>query len=82
MSFLLALIPGPIKRALAWATAGALALLGAFIAGNVKGRQAAKSADAEKVAKDTKTALEVRHEVEVKSDADVRDALSKWMRDE
>ena len=81
MSWLLAIIPGPIKRALAWAAAAVLALLGAWVAGRRDGRQAAKSDAIRKDAKATQDAMEVRNEVDQKSDADVRSALDRWMRD-
>lgn len=81
MTWLLALIPSPIKRALAWAAAAALALLGAWVAGRRDGRQAAKSEAISKDAEAKGDALEVRHEVDQKSDADVRADLDRWMRD-
>ncbi|WP_263846912.1 hypothetical protein [Sedimentimonas flavescens] len=81
MTWLLALIPSPIKRALAWSAAAALALLGAWIAGRREGRQAAKSEALRKDSEAKADALEVRHEVDQKSDADVRADLGRWMRD-
>ncbi|MDF2140873.1 hypothetical protein [Paenirhodobacter sp. CAU 1674] len=81
MSWLLTIIPEPIKRALAWSAAAVLALLGAWVAGRKDGRQAAKSEALRKDAEAKQDALEVRNEVDQKSDADVRSALDRWMRD-
>ena len=81
MSWLLAIIPGQIKRAMAWASAAVLALIGAWVAGRRDGRQAAKAEALRKDAAAKQDALEVRNEVDQKSDADVRSALDRWMRD-
>lgn len=81
MTFLLALIPAWLKRALAWAVAALVAAAGIFIAGRRDGLSSAKSAAKEKASKDKTAALEVRDEVDQKSGDDVRADLDRWMRD-
>lgn len=77
-----AIIPGPVKRAVAWAVAGLVAF--AFVVVKLK-RQWAVARDlkaATKRADDMGAALEVRTETDAKTAAAVRADLGKWVRPE
>jgi hypothetical protein len=75
-----ALIPAWLKRAVAWALAGLVAIGGAWAIGRRDGATAAKTKAAEKAADDLQTAKDVRDEVDSISGDDVSKRLHEWNR--
>ena len=75
---ILALIPAPIKRAVAWLLAGLVAVAGVVVATKRNERQRADL----KAARDTIKAHEVRNEIDddVAASPDPRQRLRDWQR--
>ena len=79
---ILAFIPAPIRRFMAWALAGLVAIAGIWMAGRRSGAVARDLRASSKRADDLNTALDVRTETDAKTDAAVRADLGKWVRPE
>ena len=75
MTLIWALIPGPIRRALAWLLAGAVAVLGIFYAGKREASQAAKKATLEGTVKAMKDRERIDHEID--QDTDLADRAKR-----
>ena len=74
MTWLLALIPGPVKRAFAWALGGAVALLGVFLMGRREGTQRAR----ERALRDHQDTRERMDDAEMGDDPA---AANRWLRE-
>lgn len=75
MTWLWLLVPAWLKRAAAWAVAGAVAVLGIFMAGKREARQAAKKATLEGTVKAMKDRERIDHEID--QDTDLADRAKR-----